>query len=847
MVALTDAPFYAPLKTTLALQNGAGTFTFGRTSSAGIVDSVTGLYTILTSGNPRFDSAKGLLLNSAAVTNTIKYSRDLTQAQTWRPSGYGSELVANGTFDSNISGWSANGTAVGTWSSGALSLQVVTAGDTESTTITCVIGQRYVVYGTVQAGAGSARILVGTTPGGSQVTLFGQPTSGAAETFSNTFVATSTTHYISVGCSSITTRLFDNITVTLAGVTPQLNQTGIDATANSCTKLTANADGATMSQPISAAASAGCSGAYIKRSSGTGKIWVTRDNFATLLDVTALINSGTFSLCAIQNTSVLNPTVGFKFEKSGDAIIVDGVMNHLGTEIASPILTTNAAVTVNAETLTYQTSGNFSDTAGTIVATVERGNWANNNGVVVGKVGVGLSTSATTLGVKALDGTNTATGNPGTPTGKMNLGMKWSGSSMSAFAFQSIGAAGSYDGAFGLSSIGLFPEGQGYIKDLAIFNSALSDTEIKSMYVGQISGIFPTLRKVTPNAMLLYSGYPAYLTKQPPSQFQSVAPLPSPGVDTVCWQRFTGTDPITNFPYPNGAPLFAINGGSQEGFGVYVTDKDSGLGTTRDQAALDSCVGVTNESLSVRGATRNVLHVNHYNHIANDFDAGVQSHFMLYRDTLAVGFADLTDICFDLYFQVPDQSATLSTTYRYRAIHAFKTTNDFRYELYFIKANATDATNFGVALGTMGMMFVADNRAGNLTGHEFIRYKKFVDGSSFILPTGFCRARLAWHRPANYDDLTTGWFKYILTDLETGLETTVFDINAASIAAYNIAQPLACVNQGGGPATNCENRHMGVTNDPWQRLFLMANYFGGVAGNDVQFWLDKIDIWSGIP
>ncbi|MBK7186908.1 MAG: hypothetical protein IPH85_13500, partial [Ignavibacteria bacterium] len=156
----------------------------------------------------------------------------------------------------------------------------------------------------------------------------------------------------------------------------------------------------------------------------------------------ALINSSTFTLVKIENTSVLNPQVGIKIATSGDAVIVDYVSNHLGTEIASPILTTNAAVTVNAETLTYQLSGNFSDTAGTIIATVERGNWANNNGVVVGKAGSGLSTSASNSGVQALDGTNTVNGPAGSTATRRKIGMKWSGSAMKTFAGGNFGTAG---------------------------------------------------------------------------------------------------------------------------------------------------------------------------------------------------------------------------------------------------------------------------------------------------------------------------------------------------------------------------------------------------------------------
>jgi len=273
-------------------------------------------------------------------------------------------------------------------------------------------------------------------------------------------------------------RDFTNAAWVKTNVTAALTQTGIDGQANACSLLTAGAANGTALQSITAAASAGCSGFYIKRSAGVGSVYITRDGGTNWTDITSLINSGTFTLVKIENTSVLNPQVGIKIATSGDAVIVDYGINHLGTEIASPILTTSAAVTVNAETLTYQISGNFSDAAGTMIATVERGNWANNNGVVVGKSGSGLSTSSSNSGVQALDGTNTVNGPTGSTATKRKIGMKWSGSSMKTFAGGNFGASGSYDGSFNLTTIAIMPQSNGYISDVAIWPTELSDADM---------------------------------------------------------------------------------------------------------------------------------------------------------------------------------------------------------------------------------------------------------------------------------------------------------------------------------------------------------------------------------
>ena len=484
MPVLSDAPFYLPLNNSLTLQNGAGTFTFGRTSSAGIVDSATGLYIVLTPGNPRYDSVKRLYRNPAAVTNTLLYSRSMlsgANAGKWLPSVSGFELVTNGTFDTNATGWTTYNCSLSV-TGGQCTFTASGDNPYMSRSFSTAIGKQYKVSCNLISDSmtGTNLIKVGTVPGSGNIVGLGLSV-GVENSFC--FTATGTTAYVSVsGGAGVSGQniVVDNISVKDSDVTMTTDQTGIDATANSCTKLTANVGNATISQTITAAASAGCAGVYVKRSVGAGNVWFTRDNYTTLLDITDLINSSTFTLVALENTSVLNPVVGFKFETSGDAVIVDGMMNHLGTEIDFPIFTTTAAVTVNAETLTYQTAGNFSDTAGTIIATVERTNWANNNGVVVGKAGSGLSTSASNSGVQALDGTNTVNGPVGSTMTRRKIGMKWSGSTMKTFAGGNFGASGSYDGSFNLTTIAIMPQSNGYIRDVAIWPTELSDEDMLS-------------------------------------------------------------------------------------------------------------------------------------------------------------------------------------------------------------------------------------------------------------------------------------------------------------------------------------------------------------------------------
>ena len=289
------------------------------------------------------------------------------------------------------------------------------------------------------------------------------------------------------------------------GITTTLNQTGLDNQSNSCSLLTATTTDGTALQTITAAAAAASSGFYVKRSVGSGSVYFTRDGGTNWTDITSLINNSTFTFVKIENTSVTNPQVGFKIATSGDEIIVDAGINHLGAQICeTPILTTSAAVTVNADVLTAPAASNFSDTAGTILATVTRDDWTAGNGSAVGSSTRGLYTSSSNSGAQGVDGTNTVNGPSGTPSGTMRIGIRWSGSSMQVFSNGVFQSAGSYDGSFNLASIAAAAGAQCTIKDIAIWQTSLSDEDMISASKGMtIDGAAASLTLTAPDGNLL--------------------------------------------------------------------------------------------------------------------------------------------------------------------------------------------------------------------------------------------------------------------------------------------------------------------------------------------------------
>lgn len=265
-------------------------------------------------------------------------------------------------------------------------------------------------------------------------------------------------------------------------VTAAKDQTGVDNIPLSASKLTATAGNGTCLQTITMAAAARTSSAYVKRITGTGTVEMTRDGGTSWTDITSDINSSTYSRVAIRGTSVTNPQVGFRIVTSGDAIAFQYFQDEAGSFVTSGIKTTTAAVTRNADALTYQTSNNFSDTAGAIsVKVTPIDGWGNVSGNI-GSSTTGLATSTANEGVQAKDGTNTVNGPTGTPTNQEQLTINWSGAELKAASGGVLGTAGSYDGAFGLTNISV--EAQGNIRNLYVWTSALSDSQIQTVSGG---------------------------------------------------------------------------------------------------------------------------------------------------------------------------------------------------------------------------------------------------------------------------------------------------------------------------------------------------------------------------
>lgn len=127
----------------------------------------------------------------------------------------GPELIVNGTFATDVSGWTASAGVSITWESGAARVVVSPAsfGGVFSTNFTTVIGTTYEVLATISDNTGGNASVIAQTSGGSNIGSIA--TAVGNGTYRGVFTATTTLSRLFVGNtnSAATSRLLDNISI----------------------------------------------------------------------------------------------------------------------------------------------------------------------------------------------------------------------------------------------------------------------------------------------------------------------------------------------------------------------------------------------------------------------------------------------------------------------------------------------------------------------------------------------------------------------------------------------------------------------------------------------------------
>jgi len=136
----------------------------------------------------------------------------------------GTELITNGTFDTDTSGWTAYSTTL-TVSNNQLNFSIASGTGYVSQTITTTIGETYVLsfYGSNNSGTFNAR-LSGVSYAGIDIVDLGWYISTGYHSY--TFTATSTTTYVTFGVANGNADI-DNVSVRLAELDRSVNQKGL--------------------------------------------------------------------------------------------------------------------------------------------------------------------------------------------------------------------------------------------------------------------------------------------------------------------------------------------------------------------------------------------------------------------------------------------------------------------------------------------------------------------------------------------------------------------------------------------------------------------------------------------
>ncbi len=189
--------------------------------SAGSSAGGTNLFAVQTNGTQAKlttsagdGTATGTLVHDGSMLNRIAYSVD--------PTYVGPELVTNGTFPTNLTGWTVSKTVTATlpaWEAGGMRLISDGSGfsiaDQELTT---VAGVRYVFsINLTTTGSGSIDIRVGTTQGGFDVLASTTITAGGTSAYAFTATGTSSWIRIRTGSNNATGYLVDDVSVKTSG------------------------------------------------------------------------------------------------------------------------------------------------------------------------------------------------------------------------------------------------------------------------------------------------------------------------------------------------------------------------------------------------------------------------------------------------------------------------------------------------------------------------------------------------------------------------------------------------------------------------------------------------------
>jgi len=445
-------------------------------------------------GTPIYSSVLKKYLSEPSRVNNCLWGRllntfnnnTLSGARWVVPAGGGASVLTNGDFSSALTGWTSTIGSGGSITESGGVVTFVSDGGTitalTATTPPLTAGKSYSVTVVINSGSGTLKIVNGTK----EVAGIGVGTS----TFN--LASDGTNFVISRTASVACNLLIDSVSVKEAAI-QVTTTTGLDNVANSASRLTAAANDATLLQLLTAATGTRTTSAWIKRISGSGTVSLTRNGGTNWTDITSSLVTDTWVPVEVTSDVGANPTVGLKMGTSGDVIDVDCFQDENGSWRTSPILTTTAAVTRNADVLSYASA--YDNTVGTSLCSLKSDSLVSTANIYAltgdtnGRMAYLNSGNART-GILAFDGVNTAsaTGALSINTGVRKRALAWSGANMKCCADTVLGVSSTFDGTLGAGTT-LFvgcdaasgSQLSGNISEVHIWTSALTDTQLQQV------------------------------------------------------------------------------------------------------------------------------------------------------------------------------------------------------------------------------------------------------------------------------------------------------------------------------------------------------------------------------
>lgn len=249
--------------------------------------------------------------------------------------------------------------------------------------------------------------------------------------------------------------------------------------------LTASGANGTLIQDLGVVASADKTfSIWLKRKTGAGNIDLTLDGGSTWTTKTITASWARYEI----TQTLADEDAGIRIVTSGDEVYAWGAQVETAPFASSYIPTVAAAVTRDADVLTYANAGNVSNTAGTICANFIAPSFAVSPTIVGDSASNRALAYSSSGGAPCFyDGTNV----PTSPTGlAVNTAayaqVRWSSAGIAVFLNGSNKETSAYDGSWLGTAIGIGTgsgaiELYGNIRNVRIWTTALSDQQIAAL------------------------------------------------------------------------------------------------------------------------------------------------------------------------------------------------------------------------------------------------------------------------------------------------------------------------------------------------------------------------------